>query len=166
MALRAILTGFADALLATDNPTEGVAVEVSRVDGFQNLAVTPTGQKILLDEPEHFGGKGEAPDPAQFLLAAIGASLSVTLSAHAAMRDVVISRVDMSLSANIDGRAFFNPGCGAPPGLLDLALQLRVHSAASEAIFRGLLADVLLATPVLQTLKQMPTITLHYHEDR
>lgn len=165
MALHDILTGFADALLASDDPTEGVELEVTRVEGFRNLAVTPAGQEIHLDEPVHFGGSGEAPDPAQYLLAAIGASLSVTLSAHAAMRDFVITSIGMRLSAKIDGRAFFSPGCGAPPGLLSLAIELRVQGVGSEAAFRELLADVLLATPVLQTLKQMPTVILHYHED-
>lgn len=165
MDLRATLIGFADTLLATAEPTEAVTVDVVRREGFQNEATTPAGIHILLDEPVHFGGRGEAPDPAQFLLAAIGASLSVTLTAHAAMRNVVVEYIAVSLSAAIDGRAFFHPGSGAPAGLLGLTATLTVHSPAAEAEFRALLADVLLATPVLQSLKQAPAITLRYNQD-
>lgn len=166
MNLRSTLLGFADTLLAADDPTEGVSVEVVREHGFQNAAVTPTGQRILIDEPVHFGGSGAAPDPAQYLLAAIGASLSVTLSAHAAMRSIVIDGITMSLSATIDGRAFFHPGGAGDAGLLEMTATLRVTSPEDEATFRALLADVLLATPVLQSLKHAPRITLHYNEDR
>lgn len=166
MGLRSILTGFADALLATSDPTETVAVAVVRRDGFQNHATTPAGLPIPFDEPAHFGGRGEAPDPAQYLLAAIGASLSVTLTAHAAMRGLVIDDVAVSLDAVIDGRAFFHPGSGAPAGLLDIKATLVVRSPATEADFRALLVEVLLATPVLRTLKQAPAITLRYNEER
>lgn len=166
MSLRATLTGFADALLATADPTEAVSVEVVRRDGFQNEAVTPSGMRILLDEPAHFGGRGEAPDPAQYLLAAIGASLSVTLTAHAAMRGFGIDSIAVSLSASIDGRAFFHPGDGAPAGLLDLAVTLAVRSPEPEAAFRALFAKVLLATPVLQSLRDAPAIMLRYNEAR
>ena len=60
--LRDVLTGFADILLATDDPTEGVTIDIVRREGFQNEAVTPLGQQVLIDEPVHFGGQGEAPD--------------------------------------------------------------------------------------------------------
>lgn len=161
MDLRTTLQGFADALLATDDPTEAVSVSVRRVAGFQNEATTPDGSRVLIDEPAHFGGRGEAPDPAQYLLAAIGASLSVTLTAHAALRGARIDEVRCGLRAVIDGQAFFHPGSGSP-GLLDMTIDLKVRSADGEEAVRALLEDALLATPVIQTLARPPRINLNY----
>lgn len=166
MDLRTTLTGFADQLLASEDTTEAVKVEVTRVAGFQNEATTAAGQHLLIDEPVHFGGRGEAPDPAQLLLGAVGASLSVTLTAHATLRGLELRSISSSLKASIDGRAFFHPSTDARPGLLDMRIALSVTSPASEADFRGLLDDVLQATPVLQTLKQMPEIELRYSQVR
>lgn len=159
--LKTVLTRFAAEILSADSPREGVAVEVTRQGGFGNLAVAGDRLHLLLDEPAHFGGSGAAMDPAQVLLSAIGASLSVTLTAHAALRDVVIDGVRLSLSAGIDGRSFFQPGGPGEPGLLDCAIDLFVQSPAPERTIRALLADVLLATPVLQSLRSMPEVRLH-----
>ena len=81
------------------------------------------------------------------------------------MRGLIIDDIAISLSASIDGRAFFYPGGDAVPGLLGIAALLKVTSPESETAFRSLLADVLLATPVLQTLNQVPAVTLRYNED-
>jgi len=163
-ALRPVLEKFARDITSSGGAREAVSVEVMRIDGFRNEAVTPRGLKVCLDEPVNFGGKGEAPDPAEHLLAAVGASVSVTLTAHAALRDVPIDRVHVVLRAEIDGREFFRPGSGGMPGLLDIVMELTVRSSAPRAMVRALLRDVLRAAPVLRSLKRLPKVTIQFDD--
>ncbi len=164
-ALSATLSGFAAAITGAETTREGVSVTVTRRGGFQNDALTASGQALLIDEPVHFGGRGEAPDPAEMLLAAIGASLSVTLTAHAALRGLAIDHIALQLAAEIDGVAFFHPGRGVP-GLLDVAIILTVTTPAKRSDVRSLLRDVLRATPVLCSLKRRPKVTLVFKGKR
>lgn len=157
--LKAILSRFAAEITTAANSREAVSVLVTRRGGFQNELATARGLGLLVDEPVHFGGCGEAPDPAELLLGAVGASLSVTLTAHAALRDIPLHAVALRLSAAIDGIGFFSPGFGAP-GLLDVAIELTVTSPASESLLRLLVDDALLAAPVLRSLNATPRITL------
>ncbi len=158
--LRQTLTGFAAAITSAENSREGVAVTIDRRGGFQNDLTTPKGLHALMDEPVHFGGRGEAPDPAEYLLAAVGANLSVTLTAHAALRGLRIDTVRVELSAEIDGRGFFRPGDGHPAGLLNTAIVLTVSTPEPRPAIRALLGDVRKATPVLCALKRRPRIRL------
>lgn len=160
--LRPILEGFRDKIVNASNTREAVSTLVTRDDGFQNIVTTSTGQTFIVDEPVHFGGRGEAPDPAEYLLAAIGASLSVTLTAHAALRGIDFDAVSVALSADIDGRAFFLPGCDAAPGVLDVTVHLAVEGSIARELFDDILAEALLAVPVMRTLHTMPRVEVTY----
>ena len=159
-SLREILSDFSGKMRSVGRPREGVSVHVARRLGFQNAARTTSGHAFLLDEPSDFGGLGEAPDPAEYLLAAIGASMSVTLTAHAALRAIAIDHIEMTLSADIDARSFFEPGRGHRAGLLDLCITLEIVSPASLSALRRLTRDVTKAAPVLRSLKRLPRISL------
>jgi hypothetical protein len=112
------LRAFADRLYASGDGTADVKVAVSRQYRFTNLAAAG-GMALRLDEPVDFGGAGLAFDPAEALLAAAGASLSVTLTAHAALRSLAIADIRISLGAKIDGRSFFQPRDHPRAGLRD-----------------------------------------------
>lgn len=155
--LRALLERYAVEATHAEEPAEHAAVGVDRIAGFANEASTPAGHIILLDEPASIGGGGAAPDPAEYLLAAVGASLSVTLTAHAAMRGLVLDHVRVDLTAVMDGRAFFRPGHGTT-GLVDCTLVLTVKSTAPAALLRMLVDDAVSVAPVLCALKIAPRI--------
>jgi pyruvate dehydrogenase E2 component (dihydrolipoamide acetyltransferase) len=161
-SLRDRLESFARQLAAADNPRERVSVTVSRQDGFQNEASTPRGLRISLDEPQDFGGRGEAPDPAEFLLAAIGASLSVTLTAHGELRGVAFESVQVDLGGEIDGAKFFEPGSRGAPGVLDMELTLTIATQAPRRAVQAVIRDALRVAPVLKSLKRVPKVRVIY----
>ncbi len=139
---------------------ENVSALVERETGFQNRVVTGQGHGFLIDEPETFGGGGQAGDPAEFLLAAVGASLSVTMTAHAALRHIVINRLGIELAAWMDADSFFRPADGAVAGLQALQLVVRLDSAAERRVLDDLLATALAASPVVQSLRNAPDVRL------
>lgn len=158
--LEQVLRRFEQAYARAPQSLGRVSCDVRRTAGFGNEALTPTGLRIVLDEPAEFGGSGRAPDPAEHLLAAVGASLSVTLTAHAALRGVPIDDVQVALDGFIDGKLFFDPASDGRPGVRDIRLKLTVTSRATLGALRALLRDVLRVCPVLRSLKRMPTVEL------
>lgn len=161
-ALGALLRGYAE---ASRGGREQVAIDVERVGGFEHVARTRGGHELKLDEPVAFGGQGAAPDPAEALLAAVGASFSVTLTAHAAMADVPIDHVRIAVTAMLDANAFFEPGTGTP-GLLDAEIDVELHSRAARDAIEALVARAMAASPVMGALAFMPRITLRLESGR
>jgi pyruvate dehydrogenase E2 component (dihydrolipoamide acetyltransferase) len=133
---------------------------VKRRERFTNVVTTATGLSIEMDEPADFGGTGQRPDPAEYLLGAVGSSLSVTLTAHAALRSLAIHSVEIALAADLDGRSFFAPRTWPRAGLLNMQIDITLTSNLNEARARALMAEVLRASPVFRSLKRRPKVTL------
>lgn len=163
--LRSILDDARGEFLDGPGGREGVTASVTRRGGFQNDGASGSGHALLIDEPVSFGGRGEAPDPAELLLMAAGASLSVTLTAHAALRGLALDAVDVRLSADIDGAAFFLPGEGEA-GLLDIAIDLTVRAPIDRDVFDALLAEVMMVVPVIRTFNRAPALSVTFEDSR
>ena len=159
LALAEILRAFADRLFSSSDGMAGVAVTVTREERFTNIAAAG-GMTLRLDEPAEFGGAGSAFDPAEALLAAVGASLSVTLTAHAALRSLSIAEVKVTLAAKIDGHGFFEPRSHPRAGLLDAEIDVRIVSDETPHDLRALFAEARRACPALRSLKRSPKIAL------
>jgi uncharacterized OsmC-like protein len=159
VALAETLRAFADRLFGSGEGTAEILVAVSRQDRFTNLAAAG-GMALRLDEPVDFGGAGLAFDPAEALLAAVGASLSVTVTAHAALRSLAIADIRISLAAKIDGPSFFQPRDHPRTGLRDTEIEVLIVSDEATRDLRALFAEARRACPVLQSLKRRPKIAL------
>lgn len=159
LALAETLRAFADHLFSSGAGMAAVAVTVARLERFTTIA-TAGGMSLRLDEPADFGGAGSAFDPAEALLAAVGASLSVTLTAHAALRSLALANVAITLAAKIDGHSFFEPRRHPRAGLLDMEIDVRIVSDESPRDLRALFAEARRACPVLKSLKRSPRIAL------
>ncbi len=139
---------------------EHAAAKVRRVDGFTNRGVAASGHVVAVDEPKQFGGGGSAADPAELLLIAIGASLSVSLTVHAALREVKLDHIDVAIAGTMNGARFFRPTDAPGGGLTQLALVVTLTTTASDAEARSLLDQALLASPVLRSLAVRPDVRL------
>jgi pyruvate dehydrogenase E2 component (dihydrolipoamide acetyltransferase) len=159
IALAETLHRFEDHFLATTDGTAGVAVSVARQHRFTNIA-TAGAMTLRLDEPIDFGGSGLSMDPAETLLAAVGASLLVTVTAHAALRSLAIADVSATLRARLDGRSFFHPREHPRAGLLKTEIELLIVSEEDARDLRALFAEACRACPVLKSLKRSPRIEL------
>ncbi|WP_195908401.1 OsmC family protein [Novosphingobium sp. Gsoil 351] len=145
---------------AGEAPPERVFVELSRERGFVNHGRTGSGHLVRIDEPADFGGEGDAADPAELLLAAVGASLSVTITAHAALRGLRIEGLDMRISAWMDPAAFFEFGGEARGGIRDLRIGLRMRSSEPANVLGKLVDQAAGASPVVTSLAIAPAIEL------
>jgi uncharacterized OsmC-like protein len=143
-----------------ESALSNISLAVRRGARFTNTATTPSGLTIVLDEPAEFGGTGTRPDPAEHLLAAVGASLSVTLTAHAALRGWAIHGVEILLSSDLDGRSFFAPKAWPRAGLLNSRIEICVTAPLNRRQARSLLAETLRASPVFRSLKRRPKVAL------
>lgn len=157
--LAAILEGFRISLGAPDSPPVRVAVNLARRGRFLNEAAGASGQRVWLDEPVAFGGGGAHADPAEHLLAAVGASLSVTLTAHAALRELAVSAIEMELGAELDERSFFAPRTWSRAGLQGARITVAIRGALTRREAASLMAEAVRAAPVLRSLKRRPAIT-------
>jgi pyruvate dehydrogenase E2 component (dihydrolipoamide acetyltransferase) len=160
--LHALLSGMAADMQTDAAAYEPVAARVLRCGRFTHQATTPRGLTLGIDERVGFGGTGQSPDPAELLLAAVGASLSVTLTAHAALRQQRIDHVDVALNGRLHGPSFFTPRLAFQPGLRDVEILIAVTSPLPRAEVRALLAEAVLASPVLRSLKRRPSVRLEY----
>ena len=139
---------------------EHVAASVSRVTGFSNAGRSASGHAVPVDEPAAFGGGGTASDPAELLLIAVGASLSVTITVHASLAAVTIDAIDMALSGTLDAGRFFTPSDAVGGGFTGLRCAVAVGTRAAPGAVRRVLNTAILASPVLRSLAATPTVTL------
>lgn len=139
---------------------EEVSGTLERIAGYQNKVVVGSGYTIAADEPVAFGGSGSAPDPAEALIAAVTSSLSVTITAHAALGEIAIDAIQMKVDGWMAADSFFRPEGGAAVGIQDLTIEVRLSSPASRGELERLLAEATLASPVVRSLAAAPHIRL------
>ncbi len=115
---------------------------------------------VVVDEPTSFGGTDKAANPAEIMLAGLGASLCVTLRCHAALLDITVGRIEVGLSGDLDIRGFFDADPAVRSGFQSLALTLKLESDASPEALRRLLAAVDRGCPILDACRGATPVTL------
>lgn len=115
---------------------------------------------VVVDEPKGFGGEDSAANPAEVLLAALGASLSVTLRCHAALLGMSVGRIEVDLSGDLDIRGFFGTDPAIRSGFQSLTLKVALESDADAAQRARLMAAVERGCPVLDTCRGATSITI------
>ena len=87
--------------------------------------------KMVIDEPVVFGGTGSAPNPAEAALAALGASMEVTLRCWAEYLQIPVTSISVALSGALDSRGFFATDPSVRSGFGHISATVRVDSPAS-----------------------------------
>jgi uncharacterized OsmC-like protein len=115
---------------------------------------------VLIDEPTSFGGTDSAANPAELLLAGLGASLSVTLRCHAALLGLKVGRIRVELEGDLDIRGFFDADPGVRSGFAALRLNVQIESDASPEALARLMAAAERGCPVLDTCRAATPISI------
>lgn len=115
---------------------------------------------VVADEPKSFGGENSAANPAEVLLAALGASLAVTLRCHAALLGIAVGRIEVDLAGDLDIRGFFDADPAVRSGFQALKLQIAVESDAAPDQLARLLTAAQRSRPVLDTCRDATPITI------
>jgi putative redox protein len=108
---------------------------------------------FAIDEPAGFGGSDTMANPAEVLLAALGASIEVTTRVYAAYLGIPLQSVAVELAGNLDIRGFFDTDPAVRSGFDQIEAKVRIESSASDADVARLLAKVDRCCPVLETLR-------------
>jgi pyruvate dehydrogenase E2 component (dihydrolipoamide acetyltransferase) len=115
---------------------------------------------VLVDEPTSFGGTDSAANPAELLLAALGASLSVTLRCHAALLGIHVGRIRVELAGDLDIRGFFDADPAVRSGFAELRLHVQLESDASAEALARLMAAAERGCPVLDACRSATSISI------
>lgn len=115
---------------------------------------------VIVDEPKAFGGEDNAANPAEMLLAALGASLSVTLRCHAALLDIAVDKITVELAGNLDIRGFFHADPAIRSGFQDIKLKVSVESQATPEQLARLLRVTDHGCPILDTCRGATPISI------
>jgi uncharacterized OsmC-like protein len=115
---------------------------------------------VIVDEPTSFGGTDSAANPAELLLAGLGASLSVTLRCHAALLGLNVGRIRVELEGDLDIRGFFDADPAVRSGFAELRLHVHIESDASPEALARLIAAAERGCPVLDTCRVATPISI------
>lgn len=118
------------------------------------------GLPIVIDEPVVFGGTGSAPNPAEVALAALGASMEVTLRCYAEAREIPVKSISVALSGALDSRGFFGTDPAIRPGFGPIEATVTVESSATPEQVRELLGLVNQCCPVLDVFRSPQTVNV------
>ncbi len=116
--------------------------------------------RVYVDEPGSFGGGDSAANPAELLFAALGASVAVTLRCHAALMGIAVGAIEVAVAGDLDIRGFFDSDPAVRAGFKEIALSVRMESAAAPAERAALLAAVQRGCPLLDALRDPTPVTL------
>jgi uncharacterized OsmC-like protein len=115
--------------------------------------------RFTVDEPQPYGG-GTAANPAEVLLAAVGASIEVTARVHAALLDIPLRGISTRLSGTLDLRGFFGTDPAVRAGFAHIDIAVVIDSPASSADIARLLQRVERGCPMLDVVRGAAEVRL------
>ncbi|TJW91271.1 MAG: OsmC family protein [Mesorhizobium sp.] len=138
---------------------ETMSGKSQQVVGLRSESVF-SGHKIVIDEPTSFGGTGSAPNPAEVLMAAIGASIEVTTRLYADYLGVHLASVGVELSAELNCRGFLGTDETVRAGFPMIAAKLNIVSDEKPETISDLLSIVERCCPVLDNVRHPTDVKL------
>ncbi|MGO4716961.1 OsmC family protein [Bradyrhizobium sp. 2TAF24] len=153
------------AALGTD-PAQGQATfeAQSRLGGGLDSTVAIRQFKVGVDEPAGLGGQDTAPNPVEYVLAALGSCQEITYRLYADALGIPLSGVSVRLTGTIDLRGFFNVDDSVRPGYQGIRAEVTLDSPASDADLARLKEIVDRHCPVLDILRNPTPVTLSLHK--
>jgi len=100
------------------------------------------------DEPAVLLGEDKGPNPVEFVLGALSACMTTSLTYHAAGRGLKLDAVSSEYEGDIDLQGFLGTDPGVRKGYREIRVKFKVKGDVDEATVRELLAQ----SPVLDTL--------------
>ena len=128
-------------------------------DGFRsNVAIRQFS--IGVDEPPALAGQDTAPNPVEYVLAALGSCQEITYRLYAGALGIPLDSVSVQLSGDIDLHGFFNVDPKVRPGYQRINAEVFIDSPASEADIARLKETVDRHCPVLDILRNPTPVEL------
>jgi putative redox protein len=145
--------------------SEPMAGVTRQVDGFRCDARFGD-LEMTIDEPVSFGGTGLAPNPAEVALAALGASLQVTLTCYAEYLGMPVRDISVNLSGALDSRGFFGTDASIPAGFSTINVHIGFQGENAQDKLAQLISHVERCCPVLAVFRQPMDVSLSYEQEK
>ena len=126
--------------------------ETHLVKGYET-AVNIRNFVDIVDEPHALGGTDLGPNPAELVLAALGACQEIVYSTYATLLNIPIERLHIEVSGDLDPRGFFGVA-DVPAGFESVLYEVYLDSPSSAEHVRELVRIVNQHCPVLDILQR------------
>jgi putative redox protein len=128
-----IFAGTQTALGADPAQAQAVFHAQSRLGDGLNSSIAIRQFNVGVDEPPGLGGQDTAPNPVEYILAALGSCQEITYRLYADALGIPLNGVSVRLTGAIDLRGFFNVDQTVRPGFQKIEAEVTLDSPASEA---------------------------------
>jgi putative redox protein len=146
----------------TADPAQGQAVfhAQSRLGDGLNSAVAIRQFSVGVDEPPGLGGQDSAPNPVEYILAALGSCQEITYRLYADALGIPLNGVSVQLTGAIDLQGFFNVRKDVRAGYQVIEAEVILDSSASGEDLARLKEIVDRHCPVLDILRNPTPVQL------
>jgi putative redox protein len=148
-----VFTGTQAALTADPAQGEAVFHAQSRLGNGLDSTVAIRQFSVSVDEPPGLGGQDTAPNPVEYILAALGSCQEITYRLYADALGIPLNAVSIRLTGAIDLRGFFNVNQDVRPGYQTIEAEVILDSPASKEDIARLKDIVDRHCPVLDILR-------------
>jgi uncharacterized OsmC-like protein len=102
---------------------------------------------IPFDEPRELLGENAAPNPQEYLMAALNACMLVGYVAAAALEGITLEKLELETTGALDLRGFLGLEDTVRPGHESVAYTVRIKGNATDAQFRRIHETVMKTSP-------------------
>lgn len=121
---------------------------------------------VAVDEPQALGGTDTAPNPVEYILAALGSCQEITYRLYADALGIPVNRVSVRLEGDIDLRGLFNVDKSIRPGFQGITAEVSIDSPASENDLLRLKGVVDRHCPVLDILQNPTPVRIDFRHEQ
>ncbi|MER8671584.1 OsmC family protein [Mesorhizobium sp. M1156] len=147
---------------ASGNPRECLETmsgTTRQVEGLRSESLF-SDLPLTIDEPVSFGGTGKAPNPAEVLLAALGASMEVTIKCYADYMGISVESLSVKLSAEMNTQGFYGLNADVRSGLSSISAKVKIVSNEQSDVLLELFERASRSCPVLDNVRHPTEVAL------
>jgi|SRR5690625_4005412 len=110
------------------------------------------GKEVLIDEPVELGGTDQAPNPVEYILAALGGCINVLIATYADQFEVVVHDLNVHVEGDLDPDGFLGKNPDVPFGYEEVRYGIDIESPSPAQNVQKLIEHVNNICPVKDTL--------------
>ncbi|MEO0896880.1 MAG: OsmC family protein [Bacteroidota bacterium] len=116
--------------------------------------------ELVIDEPPSLGGKDEAANPVEYLLASYAGCLNVVGFIVAKEQGIELRSLEINIEGDLDPSRFLGLGFDARSGFQHIEVELKADSDASEEALTKWAQTVESRCPISDNLSQLTPIQI------
>lgn len=110
------------------------------------------GKEVLIDEPKDLGGTDQAPNPVEYILAALGGCINVLVATYAEDFGVDVQDLNVHVEGDLDPDGFLGKNPNVPFGYEEIRYLIHLDSPSPAQNVEKLINHINGICPVKDTL--------------